>query len=436
VSRTGSLSLLELIAQPRTLEQAWHSVRSSSSASSSGLDNITLSAFARAWPQQKKQLREQLLAKSFTFTPYRGQPIRKRSNADPRILKDWRPISIATVRDRVVQRAILNRIWKDIRDKVHTEVSFGGVRRYKLTPRSHKCPVEDDSQRCVRSAAQRIIGLRKRGHCYLFETDIENFFPSINRQRLFEDLFPMLRDNSINHLIEAALDTSIANARELGQLAGLWDPTTGVPQGGTLSPVIANFYLFEHDKELVDSGFHPVRYVDDLIVLTRSKQEACSAYRICKSALDRIGLKIHPIGKESNGRIKTNIRGPGEPFDFLGLTFTAHTIRPMRSKFDSLRERLQQITDADGGKEVLVDVIKKINWCVRGWVKAYCFCNLGPGELRDIDNQVGFFVRRWLVRRNIIARANKLDNQAYRWLGIERAQDIFIHPILKRRPSR
>lgn len=434
MTKAGPRSLLELIAQSSTLESAWRSVRGGSSSSSSGLDNITLTDFARNWQQKKKVIRQRLLDKSYKFTPYLGQPLKKKTHANPYNLKEWRPISIATISDRVVQRAILDRIWKDIRHKVHTEVSFGGIRKYKIQSRRHTIEVKkggEDEPKSVLNAAKRIVELREKDYNWVFETDIENFFPTVDRGKLFAELFPMLRDNSINHLIESALDTSIANAAQLGLLSNLWDPTIGVPQGGVLSPMLANFYLFEHDKILIDAGFHLIRYVDDLVILTQSEQQARAAYRTCKLALEEIGLKIHPLGLNSNGRIKTNIRAPSESFDFLGLTFYSNSIRPMQRKFDSLHERLMQITETQGRKDSLFTVIQQVNWCVRGWVKAYDFCNLSRRHLELIDQQAAFFIRRWLQRRGIIAKINKLDNEAYGWLGIERAQDIFINPILK-----
>ena len=190
MTKIGHYSLLELIAQSSTLEGAWRSVRRGSS-SSFGLDKITMFDFSRNWPQYKKQIRQQLLDKSYKFTPYLGQPLKKKPYANPYNLKEWRPISIATISDRVVQRAILNRIWKDIRHKVHTEVSFGGVRKYKIRP-SRQTEIRQagkEETKSVLNAAKRIVELREKGYNWVFETDIENFFPSIDRGELFAELF-------------------------------------------------------------------------------------------------------------------------------------------------------------------------------------------------------------------------------------------------------
>ena len=426
-------TLLELISEPATLEKAWQRVRRGSS-SSSGIDAITIADFARNWPQEIKSIRASLRAQTYNFSPYRGQPIRKKRGASIYDLKAWRPISIPTVRDRIVQRAILDRIWNDIRSRVYIETSFGGIRQYKVI-RSRRMsqtpPLDSNDQRCVKSAVKRILELREKGYVWVFETDIENFFPSIDRTKLLDFLHNLLRDHSIDALIKSALDTSIANAQELGKLAELWDPALGVPQGGMLSPILANLYLYDHDKSLSDLGFKLVRYVDDLVVLTESKERAHQAYEACKQSLKILGLHIHPLDFEINDRIKTKILSTSQPFEFLGLTFARESIMPSTSKFPRLRERIDEITNTLTRRSTLDKIVQELNWCMRGWVNAYRFCNLSRHDLVQIDNHIGQRLRGWLVRRGIISRPNKIDKQAYKWLGVESATSIHIRPFLR-----
>jgi retron-type reverse transcriptase len=425
--------LIDLISEPATLEKAWRSVRRGS-PSSSGIDDITIAEFAHNWPQEKKSIQASLRSQTYNFSPYRGQPIKKKKDASLYDLNAWRPISIPIVRDRIVQRAILNRIWKDIRSHVYIETSFGGIRPYKIMQnrRMSRTPLDSNDQRCVKSAVKRILELREQGYVCVFETDIEKFFPSIDRQRLLGFLHNLLRDNSINDLILSALDTSIANAKELGKLAELWDPTLGVPQGGILSPILANLYLYDHDKSLTDLGFKLVRYVDDLIVLTENEERAHQAYKICKQSLKILGLDIHPLNVKENNKIKTRILPPNQPFEFLGLTFSKETVRPSSSKLKKIRERIDEITDTRMRSLTLDKTIQELNWCMKGWVNAYRFCNLSKSDLTEIDNYIEQRLRGWLVRREIISKLNKIDKHAYRWLGVESATSIYISPLLVR----
>jgi retron-type reverse transcriptase len=421
-----------LAARPKTLDRAWHAVRSRSSEHSRGYDNVELADFGRSWGREKVAIRQQILANSYKFSPYVGHAIAKKEKADPFDLKSWRPISIASIRDRVVQRAILDRIWPDIRSRVYTPTSFGGIRPFSQTVSRRQARPEEDPRRCVRTAVERIIGLRSQGYSWVFETDIESFFPSIDRKRLSGQLRDLLRDDSIDHMIAAALDTSVANAKELGPLAELWNSEIGVPQGGILSPMLANLYLYELDRQMSQSGYELVRYVDDLIVLARSEAEARAAYELCRATLNNLDLRIHPLGFESNNRVKTNIRAPNQPFEFLGLAFAQRSIRPTEKKFHSLKQKVQDITECKYSRRKLVEVIQHLNWCVTGWVKAYDFCNLSKRDLELIDSLVGDLVRRWLEYRGVIAKRTKLDKKAYSWLGIQLAQGIAVDPIMER----
>jgi len=325
----------------------------------------------------------------------------------------------------------LEKIWIDIRDKVCTKSSFGGLRKYLTRSKQTKYDLGENSKGNIYNAVNRICELRMSGRQWVFETDIENFFPSVNREILYSKLFP-LRDNTIDNLIKQVLDTSVSNDSQLGELATLWNPELGVPQGGTLSPVLANLYLYEFDQVMEKHGFEMVRYVDDLIVLCVNEAEAKAAYDLSKSLLEKIGLSIHPLGVPSNGRIKTGIHSPGEKFDFLGLTFSPKTIMPKQAKFDLLKEKISNITDIKANKDVLVDVVKHINWCVKGWVNSYAFCNLQRDEhLVMIDRWVNNAVRRWMKFRGLIKDEANVSESAFRWLGVVSATDVRIDPILK-----
>jgi RNA-directed DNA polymerase len=279
----------------------------------------------------------------------------------------------------------------------------------------------------------RICELRRDGFQWVFETDIENFFPSINRQKLLPEVFSRLPDGTLNTLIEAAIDTSISNYEDMGARQELWDPTSGVPQGGILSPILANFYLYNVDRTITAAGFKLIRYVDDLIILCRSGEEARGAYNALRDALDKLDLRIHPLGQESNGRIKTRIHQPGESFEFLGLTFSANSIRPAERKILKLEERIEEITDSRLTRDRLVDIVLRVNACLIGWMQAYKFCNLKDGDLRRINEHVSICVRRWMCHRGILKKEKHLTASGYPWLGVRSAFGTRIEPILRRK---
>lgn len=425
-----SKTLRELISSPSSLERAWRSVRAGSKPTSHGLDSIQIQEFKDFWPDQKPKLQTQLKSGTFKFGRYLGVAIEKVKNADIYDLNSWRPISVPNVIDRIVQRAILDKIWTRIRDEVCNDSSFGGIRPYKVRGRKSFLQ-DDDVKKSVEGAAKRIFDLKNSGYEWVFETDIKNFFPSINKDKLLSKVFGLLRDDSINDLIVSTIDTSVViNNEKFEPLTELWKPLIGVPQGGVLSPTFANLYLSDFDRTIKSKGFQMVRYVDDLIILCKSKTEALAAYKVCLESLADLDLSIHALDKEENGKIKTTVKAPGESFNFLGLTFSKYSILPKESKFKEFEEKIQKITWFRRDS-YLPEIVKRINLCIKGWTNAYSFCNLHPNMLEQrIDNFVAESVREWLWRAQIIRKKSHLSNEAYKHLGIDTAKEFRATPLM------
>jgi hypothetical protein len=136
---------------------------------------------------------------------------------------------------------------------------------------------------------------------------------------------------------------------------------------------------------------------------------------------------MHPLGDES----KTRIVPPQCYFDFLGLRFAPRSIRPVQKKLKQVYESIQEITDPKNIKKSLATVIQEINWLLQGFAHAYDFCNLTKGDLRGIDKHVGFEVRLWLKRRDLIRQENHVSASAFEHLGVRRIEKFRIDPIVK-----
>lgn len=424
----GPKSLRERISTKAALDKAWAFVRQGNETSC-GPDGVTLEEFSRNWPQHRSRISASIRNHSYKMGGYLGCPIPKSGTSN----RVFRTISIANISDRVVQRSILNCIWTKIRDSVFTDTSFGGIRKYHVRRRrGGTSSFLEDNVKTVKATAQRIVDLRKQGLVCVFETDIENFFPSINRSKLTASLASEFEDDSIEDMIVGALDTSVSNAQQLGPLASLWNADQGIPQGSALSPIFANYYLSSFDENVKKQGYKMVRYVDDLVIMCETETEANSAYHVCKNELNALGLTIPLLGEDCNGRVKTNIVSPGMSFDFLGLTFSANKIRPAKVKFSTLRNKIDLLTHPRKSKHRLHELIVRINWCLEGWIKAYSsICNLTKGDLSDLDRYVARRIRHWMKCRGIIRNPNQLTCEAYAWLGITRLEKQYINPILK-----
>jgi RNA-directed DNA polymerase len=411
------------VAEPARLWRAWYSVRRRSNWASHGVDQQTVKEFDGTAKQQIKIIRSQLRDRTFKPQQYVGVAISKGRG-------QHRPISVATVRDRVVQRAVLDAIWVHIRDAVCHRFSFGGVREYRT--HGHR-RTETRRARNVRAAAQHILSMRDSGKTYVFETDIVNFFPSINRELLLGRLQSLLPDDSLDELILAFVSTDVANASHLGRLADLWDPELGVPQGGVLSPVFANLYLSEFDQVIDGHGLCMTRYIDDLVIQTETQEDGRRAHDIVECELKQLKLDIHPLGTpDSKGRIKTRVLGPRDELEFLGLRFTSKSIRPSEEAFEKVLTKIDQTTDVnDGANSTLVEVVRNVRAVVDGWLASYQICNLSAHDLNAIDHRIRQRVGGWMMRNDLIHSPKVLDVKKQACLGLTVAARSNFTPLMK-----
>ena len=416
------------------LDKAFIEVMRRAKSSSRGPDDVTVAQFRANWCQEKTRIREQIRDHSYKFPSPIGVALAKDKSrrVGP---TNVRPITIFAVRDRVVQRAILNTIWTRIRDRVVTKCSFGGVRQYKVR-NGTRVKHSFSRTRNTRMAAEEIVRLREDGNEWLFETDICDFFPSVPKESLMQELNANLQDNSIADLLWDSIQTGVSN---IDDLAGLgvserWDPLVGVPQGGVLSPVLANFYLYPLDQAMIKERFRMVRYVDDLVVLARDEREANVAHELCCNVLGDLNLKCHPLDESVDGRSsKTRIVPPRRSFDFLGLTFYWDSIEPRRKKREGLTRRLRGITDARENKHAtLVSVISDINAVVNGWLTSFSMCNFSEQQIDDIDHHARTLVSGWMHEVGLSSSRNFLNHDRARLIGLRPATAVALKPIMKR----
>ncbi len=276
--------------------------------------------------------------------------------------------------------------------------------------------------------------LRRDGYVYTFETDIQRFFPSIKKEILRQQLRERLPDDSLDDLIDASIETNVSNYRmlEARGLSECWDPRFGVPQGGVLSPLLANYYLADFDRQMIAGGFKMVRYVDDLVVLTKSKSEALLAFETCKQLFGELGLAIHELDeKNEKGRIKTRIVEQNQPFDYLGLTFNKRSIRPAPSKLADLQNRVREITHARKGGKTLVEVIVSLNRILRGWMAAYSLCDIPSQLITSVDHIARTGLASWMLQHNLIRSRNAITPALQQKIGLWSATRAEIRSISK-----
>ena len=258
-----------------------------------GVDGQSCEDFEEMLLAETRQLSEELKAQTYRLRAVRRVHIPKPGNAN-----ETRPLGIPAVRDRVVQRAMLN-VLEPILDHQFHERSFG----FRHGRGAH------DALRVVEQKIQE-------GYVYVVDADLKSYFDTIPKDRLLALVIEHITDSRMLGLLKQFLDQSILE--ELRE----WTPIAGVPQGAVLSPVLSNLYLNPLDHLMADEGYEMVRYADDFVVLCRSEFEAEAAMKVISKWVEEAGLVLHPT--------KTKIVDSRQKsFSFLGYSFLGERSIPV-----------------------------------------------------------------------------------------------------------
>ena len=249
---------------------------------SAGADKQTVEHFARQAEEELSRLAGQMRDGT-----YRPQPVRRAWIPKPGS-REKRPLGIPAVRDRIVQGA-LRHVLEPIFETEFAEHSYG------FRPgRGAK-----DALRCVDT-------LLKAGHVWVVDADLKSYFDTIPHERLMALVKERVADGRVLALVESFLRAGVMEENKG------WQPTEcGTPQGGVISPLLANLYLDPLDHQMAEAGWEMVRYADDFVILCRTEAEAQSALAAVSVWVSEAGLTLHPV--------KTRVVDASAPggFDFL-----------------------------------------------------------------------------------------------------------------------
>lgn len=327
-------SLIDKVWSERTLAMAWEKV--SANAGSCGVDNITIDYFAKDSQKRLLAVKEQL-----TKQTYQPQAIKRVWIPKPGS-SEQRPLGIPTVKDRVVQTAL----------KMVIEPIF----EKEFAPTSHGFRPGRD----CKAALREVERLLHSGHTHVVDVDIKGYFDAIPHAPLMQLVKERIADGRVLELIEAFLKQGVmSEGIEV-------ESQQGSPQGGVISPLLANIYLNPLDWLLNKSGHQSARYADDLVILTKSAEEARQAMTELEQWMGTAQLTLHPI--------KTRIVDMSQPrasFEFLGYRFLrtrrGKLLRLVRDKSKKkLRESVKAHTKRTNGTS-LQAIIGRLNPILRGW---------------------------------------------------------------------
>lgn len=302
-----------------------------------GIDRQTVEQFAEHEREELNRLYQQLRDDSYRPAVVRRVWIPKPGSSDKR------PLGIPTVRDRVVQTALVHVI-EPILDATFHERSFG----FRHGRGCH------DALRWVEE-------LLEAGYVYVVDADLKSYFDTIPKDRLMSIVGQKISDRRVLGLVQQFLDQGIMEELRT------WTPETGVPQGAVLSPVLANAYLNPLDHQMAQRGFQMVRYADDFVILCRTPEEAARALTAVQDWVKNHGLTLHPE--------KTRIVNAREAsFSFLGYSFRGKLRFPRDKSHRKFVESIREMTPRKSGESLEV-MIRRINRSTQGWFNYFRHCH-------------------------------------------------------------
>lgn len=331
-----------------------------------GVDHVTTQDFERRLPGTIQELSAML--KEGTYVP---QAIRRVHIPKPGT-NETRPLGIPTVRDRVVQAAVVNVI-EPIFERDFAEHSYG------FRP-----------GRGCKDALRRVDSLLTQGYVHVVDADLKGYFDSIPHDRLMKRLEEKIADGPTLRLIDGFLKADILDD------AARWTPEAGAPQGAVLSPLLSNVYLDPLDHLMVEHGIEMVRYADDFVILCKTAEDAARALEIVSQWVADNGLTLHPT--------KTRIvDARTDRFDFLGYTFSGEKHWPRQKSLKNLRDAIRARTRRTTGDSMQY-VVASVNPVLRSW-----FAYFQHSTYRNVFTDVDGFVRRRL--RSILRQRTKRNGQ-------------------------
>jgi RNA-directed DNA polymerase len=311
---------------PQVMRQAFRAVKRNRGAA--GIDKVSIQMFAANLEENLAALMRDLKAGTFRPLPLRRVHIPKGPGSTK-----LRPLGIPVVRDRVAQE-VIRRLLAPIFEPQFHDASFGFI-----------------PGRNCHQAIERVLELHRQGHKVVLDADIQGFFDNIPHRVIMEAVAAEIADGNILRLVEGFLTAGVMED-------GVFKPTTiGTPQGGVISPLLANIVLNHLDWQLHAAGYHFVRYADDFVVVCQTHRQAQEALTLVKRVLEGdLGLQLSAE--------KTKVTTYGKGYEFLGFSLSSRSRRMREKSVQKFKAKIRELTIRK--RNLDAEVIQKLNRVIRG----------------------------------------------------------------------
>ncbi|MGI6647130.1 MAG: group II intron reverse transcriptase/maturase [Limnochordia bacterium] len=361
-------SLIDKVYAMDNLRLAFKHVKSNNGAP--GIDGQTVKDFQTRLEENLAAIHAELKTNMYQPSPVRRVEIEKEDGSK-------RPLGIPTVKDRVVQQA-LRQIIEPIFEPDFHPSSYG----YR------------PNRSCQMAVAKAEQFLRRYGLTYVVDMDLSKCFDTLDHERIIAGVSKKVSDGRILQLVRQFLKAGVMED------GAVQETEIGSPQGGVISPLLANIYLDEFDQKMKARGIRIVRYADDILVFATSLRQAKKHQEIATRILEEdLGLTVN--------RTKTHITSLEKGVSYLGFVIYPEyiTIHPKRVK--KFRDAVRRLTPRNHGKNV-EQLVVELNRFLRGWVQYFRLANC-KAFLRDMMG--------WIRRRLRMKKMREWKS----WRGLHRA---------------
>jgi len=376
------MELIERVADEDNLREAFSRVRARKGAP--GIDGRSIAAYQADLDRNLSELSRLLSQGRYQPPPVRRVYIPKPSGGE-------RPLGIPTVADRVAQQAVLQVIYP----------LFEGTFR--------DCSYAFRVGRSPHDAVRKVEEYLSGNH-WVVDADISDFFGSVDHSILLYDVSRVIKDRKVFLLIKRWLKSGVMEEGEIRYAM------TGTPQGGVISPLLANVYLTRLDKVMEENGLKMVRYADDFVIFCRRRWQARFILELVEKVMVKLRLELHPE--------KTKVvNGHRDGFTFLGYRFIRGYKSPRPESVDAFRDKVRHVTRRQQPKKLEM-VIADLNPIIRGWGNYYKHGDTKT-LFRSLDKWIRMRLRCFLEKKRAHYHQNqRLPNYLFVRAGLVSLSDL------------